>query len=87
MLPVPFLLSLILLLLLLQYKYHGVGTQDRPLEHLLVEGAPVEAAAGLRCGRRRQGAGSPRQPGGATLGKGSLTAASQSDFHGSEAGG
>ncbi|KAI7841433.1 hypothetical protein COHA_004828 [Chlorella ohadii] len=31
-----------------QYKYHGVGTQDRPLEHLLVEGASAEATASLR---------------------------------------
>lgn len=31
-----------------QYKYHGVGTQDRPLEHLLAEGAAPEAAAAMR---------------------------------------
>lgn len=35
-------------LLTMQYKYHGVGTQDRPLEHLLVEGANAEATASLR---------------------------------------
>lgn len=32
----------------MQYKYHGVGTQDRPLEHLLAEGAAPEAAAAMR---------------------------------------
>ncbi|PSC75340.1 methylase [Micractinium conductrix] len=31
-----------------QYKYHGVSTQDRPLETLLVEGAAPEAAAAMR---------------------------------------
>ncbi|KAI3428766.1 hypothetical protein D9Q98_007587 [Chlorella vulgaris] len=31
-----------------QYKYHGVSTQDRPLEHLIAEGAAPDALADLR---------------------------------------
>jgi hypothetical protein len=32
----------------MQYKYHGVSTQDRPLEHLIAEGAAPDALADLR---------------------------------------